>query len=141
MALISATELRNAQLDAEGEMVDVCEIRAVAVGVFNPTTGAYDSTPGALIYPETGRQVGICKRQSSTARFEATANAGGRAVTESRIQMHIPASAPRIPTGAIVTVIACRNDPHSVGQKFHVDGPAGKTWPTAQRFNVTEVVG
>lgn len=116
-------------------MVDSCTITGPATSpVFNETTGLYTSTPGATIYS------GKCKRQSIN-RFEQTANAGDHVFVESRLQLHLPVLAPLIPEGSIATITAAPHDPHSVGIKLRVSGPGGKSFPTAQRLNVTEVVG
>lgn len=142
MPLIDALDIGMARSDAEGEMVDQCVIRAgLPSKVFDPATGEYVNVEAALIYPESGRPVGFCKRQAFSRRFEQNAEVGAHSVTESRIQLDLPVSAPRIPTGAMVTMTACPFDPNSVGQVFRVEGPAGKTWATAQRINVSEVVG
>lgn len=124
-------------------MIDTCEIRAKsAASVFDEGTGRSTPAPGDLIYPEPGRDVGVCKRQSPPGvRAELDAQSGDRDETLSRSQLHIPASAPRIPSGAVVVMLTCPLDPSSVGQRFRVDGPAGKSMATAQRLNVTEVAG
>lgn len=125
---------------AESLMIDTCTITGPAtVPVFNETTGLYSSTPGAAIYS------GICKRQT-VQRFEQTSTAGAHAYSESRLQLHLPMAAdgvatPKIPKGSVVTMTACPKDPANVGQRLFVEGPAGKTLGTAQKLNVTEVVG
>jgi hypothetical protein len=50
-------------------------------------------------------------------------------------------AAARIEEGAVVEMTGCPNDPGSVGIRFRVQGPGMKTWATAQRLNVTEIVG
>jgi hypothetical protein len=143
MALLDDFDLVSAQEDAEGEMVDECEIYAPgAEPVFDTDTETYTYSDGAKLYPEEGRDVGICKRQSPPGvRAELGVDAGDHQGIESRAQLHIPASAPLIPAGAIVVITNTRFPPSAIGRRMRVDGPVGKTWLTAQRLNVTEVVG
>lgn len=124
-------------------MIDRCIIRAKSgTSTFDESTGKHTVTPDAVIYPEAGREFGICKRQSPPGvRAEMEANAGDHDSTLSRIQVQLPALAPPIPAGAVGEMLECPLDPGAVGRTFRVDGPAGKTFATAQRLNVTEVVG
>lgn len=133
--MITVTELiTGGRVEAEALMVDACQISGPGTGpVFNEATGLYTSTPGPLLYS------GKCKRQT-TQRFEQTAASGDHLFMESRLILHLPVSAPQVPSGSAVLMTACPNDPHSVGQQLVVAGPAGKTWATAQRLNVSEVV-
>lgn len=147
MVLIDRLDLVAARADADGDMLDRCEIRAPdGDPVFDESTGKYTKTPGGVLYS------GKCKRQA-IIRFELTAESGAHQVVESRFILHLPMQldtldssgfrlpTPRIPEGSRVTMTDCPLDPVNVGQRFYVAGPGGKTLTTAQRLNVTEVVG
>lgn len=137
MALITAIDLEQARADAEGEMRDTCDIHSdpdARTEVFDEETGLYTAEPGTLIYS------GICKRQVQGARFEQRAAAGEHVFTESRLQLHLPIHAPRIPAGSIATITSSWADPTAVGQKLRINAPGGKTLSTAHRMNVSEVV-
>jgi hypothetical protein len=128
--------LADARTAAEAIMVDSCVITAPGSDpVFDENTGRYSSTGGATLY------TGPCKRQSASRTFEQTAASGGRVFVEGRDQVHIPVGAPRIPAGSLVLVTAAPYEPHSVGVRLRVNGPQGKSLGTAQRLNVTEIVG
>ena len=138
MSLIDELELESARADAEDLMVDTCEIRlrSTTSPAVDPATGKHTTVPGTVIY--TGR----CKRQSPPGvRAELQVDAGDRDTTLSRSQIQIPADAVPIPQSAVVVMLACPYEPSSVGRRFKVDGPAGKSMATAQRLNVTEVIG
>lgn len=121
-------------------MVDSCTIRHPSTrGAFDDASGEYASVDGALIYQ------GVCKRQRGVA-LEVGATAGDHRFVESRSQLHLPvflpsgAPTPVIPVGAIATITVAPNDPQAVGRRLRIEGQAGKTWASALRFNVTEVV-
>lgn len=136
--MIGPSELvADGRAEAEALMIDTCVIRAASSNSsFDEASGAYVTTPGAVLY------TGPCKRQSPAGvRAEIIAEAADHNSTLSRLQLHIPASAPQIPLGALVTLTAAPLEPRSIGRRWRVDGPAGKSFATAQRLNVMEVVG
>jgi hypothetical protein len=130
------TLLADGRAEAESLMADTCTIRAASTtGTWDENTGTYPEVPGSVLYQ------GKCKRQFERARQETIVAAGDHNAVIRITSLHIPVSAPRIEAGAVVVMTGCPNDPASVGSKFRVQGPGMKTWATAQRLNVLEVVG
>jgi hypothetical protein len=130
--------VQRGRANAETKMIDRCEIRlpSTTSKSVDPVTGKHTTIPGAVVY------TGKCKRQSPPGvRAELDVDSGDRATTLSRLQVHIPSSAPPIQKNAVITMTACPLEPTSVGRRFLVAGPAGKTMASAQRLNVTEVIG
>lgn len=138
--MVAVTAAWGAVLDegrrlAESLMLDTCDVHSPVSGaVFDEGTGLYSGGVGALLYS------GKCKRVAAK-RFEKQASSGGREYVDSRDELHLPMSAPRVTAGCLATLTAAPLDPNAVGQKMYVSGPASGTLTTAQRLRVTEVVG
>lgn len=123
------------RVEAEALMVDTVDVYAKSSGgTFDESTGKLTGGTGALIYSGKAKRV-------MAKRFEQQANSGGREYVETRDELHLPMSAPRVGTGAVATVTAAPMDPNAVGVKLYVNGPSSGSLSTAQRLHVTEVVG
>lgn len=131
-----AAVIEAGRRQAESLMIDTVEIRGPASGsTFDESTGRLTGgAPGAVLYSGPAKRV-------AAKRFEKQAASGGREYVDTRNELHLPMDAPRITAGAIATLLAAPKDPHAVGQRLYVAGPASGSLTTAQRLNVTEVVG
>ena len=116
-------------------MVDACRVERPGELVTDPDTGAV--TPGY-----TAVYVGACKVQSAAGVSSVgTPDAGEHSWTVQQLQVHVPVSAGPFFPDDIVTMLASAHSPHLVGRSFRVTGLAAKSWATAQRLIVEEVVG
>lgn len=68
--------------------------------------------------------------------------AGGRTVTETRRELHIPVDSDSVPAGAVAqcTAIHETSDPTMLGTIVRLAGPAPGSQTTARRLEVTEVL-
>lgn len=120
--------------DAESLMVDTVTIRAESTtGSMDPETGEHTSTPGAVRYQGKGK---FQDRQVQ----ERGAESGAHEFITVRQEVHIPVGV-KVLEGDVVTWDASPNDPSNVGRVFRVAAPQGKSWSTAQRVPVDEIVG
>jgi hypothetical protein len=127
---------------AEEGFIDLCTIHGEGTRVYDKPSGKYIETSGTLLYgPTIGPWNGRCKRQVERARLESVVESGDKDVSLRRLELHIPADAPPIAKGAVVTMVLCPNDPSAVGQKFQVQGPGGKTFATKQALSAVGVAG
>jgi len=100
--------------------------------------------PGALVDDVTGEAefepvfAGRCKVQTYEG-YEQNPTAGGAVLTVQRYRVDLPASVHPRP-GDLVTVTASLTDPHLVGKKYRVTAPFNKSYATASRCFVDEVV-
>jgi hypothetical protein len=119
---------------AEALMVDRCTIRPVTATATNPTTGVVSSTLGAAVY------TGKCKIQSMKP-FRTSPAAGERVWTIGPDDIHLPVTGTAaVGTGQIVEITSSP-DPANVGRKFRVHSGDRKTFQTAIRLFVEEVLG
>ena len=67
---------------------------------------------------------------------------GGRTSTSVRVELHLPVSAPAVETGDVweVTRVNALSDVQLLGRKFRVIAPVGKSFATARRLEVEEIV-
>lgn len=106
-------------------------------------------TGRAVQDPVTDREVeiltdlftGRCRIQASGMQA-ATAQAGARTTVTTRIQLHLPVSAPEVRVGDIweVTAVGDLSDLQLLGSRFRVVAPVAKTFATARRLDVEELV-
>lgn len=114
-------------------MVDACEIRAPAtVGEMDPDTGL---RPEALGTP---RYAGRCKVQTYEPQ-ESRPESGDHVYTVQRYAIHVPVGTV-VAVGDQVTITAAVLDPDLVGRTYRVAGLLHKTYATAQRMLVDEIV-
>lgn len=127
---------------AESLMVDTLTITAKStLSVIDPATGVRTPVPGVTRYSGRGK---IQERDVQ----ERDAEGGAHSYVSVRQEVHIPAGLLeedgeplKIIPGDIITMNNCPNDPSNNGRVFRVAAPQGKTWATAQRLQVDEIVG
>lgn len=126
--MTAPTALRSGRAAAERLMTDTCTLQR----------------PGDLIDDITGEAVmdavytGRCKIQTYEG-YEQNPTAGGAVLTVQRYRVDLPASV-RARPGDLVTITASPTDPHLVGKKYRVTAPFNKSYATASRCFVDEVV-
>lgn len=116
-------------------MVDTCTIRRTTgpAGPLDPDTGEKTAAPTTVVY--TGR----CKVQTYEP-FENKPEAGQHTWTVQRYTVHIPATAAQIAVDDRIEIIAAEVAANLVGRTYRVSGLLHKTFATAQRLLVDEVV-
>lgn len=127
-------ELRS---DAEALMTDTCTVRRIdpdAPPTQDPDTGTESPTYADLFTSK-------CKVQARSLQA-LTAEAGGRTATTVRVELHLPVSAAAAQTGDVVeiTAVGALSDVQLRGRKFTVAAPVAKSFATARRYEVEEVV-
>lgn len=67
---------------------------------------------------------------------------GGRTATTVRVELHLPVDAPAVQRGDVweVTAVGALSDMQLLGRRFTVIAPVGKSFATARRLEVEEVV-
>lgn len=111
------------QQHAESLMVTPCTITRGGERVLDPNTGDF-TTLSTVIYD------GGCKVQTREGEVLDVVS-GSAALNVQRYSIHVPVSAGPFQDGDLVTV---------TGRVFKVDGLHSKTWQTAQRLPVVEVI-
>jgi len=113
-------------------MVDACTVKTVTGKSTNASTGVVTPTYSTLY-------TGKCKVQTYEPH-ERSPEVGGASVTVQRYAVHVPAEAFVPDVGQMVTVTACALDANLVGKRFRVVALLHKTFATAYRLGVEEVV-
>lgn len=136
-----AAELPVFQERAESLMQDDCVItRPSGTKSIDPSTGLPVSDPPATVYGGTGDHgKDKCKVQSR-AREVSNRGAGVHVYDVQQLDLHIPVAATGVRVDDIAEITASASDPAQVGRKFKVTGVSRKTFATAQRLPVEEVV-
>ena len=127
-------ELRQ---QAESLMTDTCVVRRVdpdAEPVQDPDTGTE-----APAYAD--QFTSKCKVQHRTLVVRDE-EAGGRTASTVRLELHLPVGAPAVQTGDVaeITAVGALSDMHLLGRKFTIAAPVAKSFATARRYEVEEVV-
>lgn len=122
---------------AESLMVDTVTVSYVdpdAEPVQNPETGSTEP-----VYAQ--RFTSKCKIQTRNLQARAE-EVGGRTATTVSVELHLPIGAPAVEVGDVceVTAVGSLSDIQLLGRKFKVVAPVAKTFATARRLEVTEVV-
>ena len=117
--------LPEMQRQAESLMVTPCTISRGSTVTADPVTGADIVAPGTIVYQ------GRCKIQSHEGEPRSV-EAGSATVTTVRWEIHVPIMSGPYRLGDLVRVAG--------GRMFRVDAIHVKTWQTAQRLPVTEVL-
>jgi len=126
--MTAPTALRSGRAAAERLMTDTCALER----------------PGDLIDDITGEAAmvlvyeGRCKIQTYEG-YEQNPTAGGVVLTVQRYRVDLPVSVQPRP-GDVVTITASETDPGLVGKKYRVTAPFNKSYATASRCFVDEVV-
>lgn len=118
------TVLPELRQQAESMMVTPCAIHRGGTVTADPTTGADVIVGGMSVYE------GGCKVQSREGEVRASEVADST-VTAQRWEVHVPVSSGPYQVGDVVTAL---------GRQFRVEGLHVKTWQTAQRLPVSEVL-
>ena len=128
--------LRAGQASANTGMTDTWAVYRYVQGPLNESTGQYDPV-ATTVY------LGPGKSQSFTAREETPVAAGHQATVE-RPSLHLPANAESalVEVSDVAVRIACLVDPALVGDEVTIQsiGSGNKTYMTARRFPVSEVI-
>jgi hypothetical protein len=127
--------LPELRAQAESLMTDSCTVRrATGETAQNEDTG----TVGPVYTDQFSSK---CKVQAR-ALAALTAEAGGRTATTVRLELHLPLSAGAAEVGDVaeITAVGALSDVHLLGRKFTITAPVAKSFATARRYEVTEVV-
>lgn len=133
-----APALLELQAHAESMMLDTCTVQRPTGTVTDPMTGR-DETTYTPVYPAAGG-VGKC-RVKPPAYESATAESATSQVTEQRATHEVPASAPALLPGDLVTYADDTHTPRLRKMRARVDGVHVGTHTTAQRVPVTILPG
>lgn len=130
-----ASTLRAGRAAAERLMTDIVTVR-YATG--NTTQ---DPVTGSTVPEYADRFTSKCKVQARNLVAQ-DAEVGGRTATTVRLELHLPVDAPAVEPGDVceVTAVGPLSDPQLLGRKFTVVAPVGKSFATARRLEVEEVV-
>lgn len=120
------------RLAAESLMLDACTVHRPGAPVMNPDTGAVTASL-TLVY------TGKCKVQRTVSQA-SNPTAGGHSFTVQDSRVDFPVSAGPFAVSDVVTVTASTLDPQLVGRVFRVVELFHKSYATAQRTRVSEVV-
>jgi hypothetical protein len=115
-------------------MADTCTIRPVDGVTTDPDTGVVSPAYGDPVYS------GRCKLQQMRGSFPSTPEGGEHRWSVGPLEVHLPvAGTAGVAVGHVVEV-AESFDPDNVGRVFRVRGGDRKTFATAVRFQVEEVL-
>jgi hypothetical protein len=119
---------------AERLMVDACTITRVTgqPGELDPDTGIRDPAPTATVY------AGKCRVQTYEAH-ESTPDSAEHVYTVQRYAIHLPVAAD-VQVDDQITVTASMLDAGLAGRSYRVVGLLHKTFATANRVAVDEIV-
>ena len=125
------TLARRGQRAAAALMVD--RVKAVRLGT--PVTAA----DGSVSVPEAALYEGRGKVQTWEG-FQGNPNAAGQIATTQRYTVHVPVAAWDVRIGDVVIVQSAHLDPYLDGRRYRVVALLHKSYPTAYRLGVEEVV-
>lgn len=107
-----------------------------------PSGTAYDATPSvqAVVPTYDVLFASPCKIQARNVAA-LTQEVGGRTATTVRLELHLPADTAPLTTGDVWEMTAVSDFSTAVvGRRYRVTAPVEKTFPTARRYEVEEVV-
>lgn len=122
---------------AESLMKDTCTVRR-ATGATTTDPVTLEEVPVFAVVL-TGL---MCKIKSVTAQ-DIDAHVPGQTVVKSSLEWHVPVATVGVKVNDVVTIDTVDSvvgDPDLVGRKFRVSGPFVRSYATARRFPVEEVV-
>ena len=100
-----------------------------------------DPLTGSDVQPYTTRFTSKCKVQARNlqARQEEV---GGRTATTVSVELHLPISAGAVEVGDLceITAVGALSDVQLLGRTFRVVAPVAKSFATARRLDVEEIV-
>lgn len=119
---------------AESMMTDTWTVYRTGAEVLNETTGNYEPVT-TTVYDGPGKL-------QSFESYEQTPEAGGHQFTQMRPTLHLPVneSSANVRPDDVAVCTASTMDADLVGTEVTVNGVQSKTYMTARRFPVTEVV-
>lgn len=117
---------------AESLMVDTCVIERPGPSVMDPVTGKVKPS-------YTPVYSGKCKLQQTLAQ-PSSREAGGALYTAQDTRLDLPVGVGPVAVDDRVTMVSAANTPAIPGTVFRVLGPFEKSWQTAQRVRVEELV-
>lgn len=130
-----ARALARGRTAAEALMVDTCTIQ-------HKTGEATDLDVGTTTPAYATVYAGKCKVQVSSQHAGSATSRdvgqAGRLIGE--LEVHVPVSATGLQPDDLVTVTASALDPDLVGRTFRLRGMAHKSFLTARRFPMIEVM-
>lgn len=128
------TTLASRQRRAARQMTDT-----VAVTYANGTT--FDEATGTTVPNYTTRFTSKCKVQTRSL-VARDAEVGGRTATTVTVELHLPVDVPAVEVGDVceITAVGALSDVQLLGRKFRVVAPVGKSFATARRLDVEEIV-
>jgi hypothetical protein len=125
------------------------ELRSMAESLMTDTVTVRRATGETTQDPDTGSTVPVyadlftskCKVQARNLTA-LTAEAGGRTATTVRLELHLPLSADAVKAGDVaeITAVGALSDVQLLGRKFRITAPVAKSYATARRYEVEEVV-
>lgn len=133
---MSEAALAAGRQAAEQLMVDIFALtRPTGEGtVYDSATQSEAEATSSL-----GTSVGKIQSRSLVV---TEAEVAGRTAGTVRIELHLPVTAPALRRGDLATMTATgpMTPAALIGRRLRVVGPVGKTWATAMRYEVEEVV-
>lgn len=134
VAVSAESAVLQGRAAAEALMVDACTITRVTgpAGPMDPDTGVSTAPPTSTPYS------GKCRVQTYEAH-ESTPDSGDHVFTVQRYAIHVPVGADA-KVDDRVRITACRMDPDLVGREYTVVALLHKTFATANRLAVDEIL-
>ena len=130
---MSAAEAVSAgRLAAEALMLDTCTVG-------RPAEAYTDADSGQVVTAYATVYEGPCKVQQTIAQ-SSSPTAVGHAFTVQGARLDLPISAGPVAVDDTVTIVSSSQDPQLVGRVFRVVELFHKSFATAQRVRVEEVV-
>lgn len=163
--LLSAREIAEDRAIAEANFIDVCRITkpGVGKGVFDKTTGQYDTPPRIVVYgpgavddttgepvteaTELGRAI-LAGKYRIQVRSDINSNAVEAVVAEHEwtyrtATMQLPIlGTGHLRSDYVAEIVTCSYDPELVGHVFNLQAETkGKSQATHRRFRIRELMG
>lgn len=133
LAGITAAELATARVDAEALMLDAGTAR-------RPDGTAYDDEQQAEVTTYGDLFSSPCKLQARNVAA-LVEEVGGRTATTVRLELHLPVDTDPLTVGDVWEMTAVADLSSAVvGARYRVSAPIAKTYLTARRYEVEEVV-
>ena len=130
---MSAVEaLLRGRVAAEALMVDSCIIERPGPSVMDPLTGKVKPSYTPVF-------AGRCKVQQTLAQ-SSSPEAGGAVYTVQNARLDLPVGAGPVAVDDHVRLVSAASNPDLVGNVYRVKELFEKSWQTAQRVRVEELV-
>lgn len=112
-------------------------------GIMRRPTGLSTQDPDSGAETPTFDDLFESKAKIQARNLQAiTQEVGGTTSTSVRVELHLPVSAPAVQVGDVWehTRVSSLSDVQLLGRKFRVVAPVGKSFATARRLEVEEVI-